>query len=212
MNLLRASAKGDLTAVKKFVADGANVNDADGLGRTPVIEAAWGGHAEVVKYLVEKGADSNAADNNGYTALMRAAEGGHLQVLSCLIHKGAQVNVRGKVRGATPLMLAAEQGHIKVLELLLSSGAKVNTVDQFEESACARAYHMNQMKAAQYIESKGGRGKPERSSLSHYSTRDKDGKPVKTLLPQWSAAAEDAGVEDGDNEPVAADSEDMNEE
>ena len=212
MNLIRASAKGDLTAVKKFVADGANVNDADGLGRTPVIEAAWGGHAEVVKYLAEKGANINAADNNGYTALMRAAEGGHLQVLTYLIHKGAQVNVRGKVRGATPLMLAAEQGHIKVLELLLSNGAKINAVDQFEESACARAYHMNQMKAAQYIESKGGRGKPERSSLSHYSTRDKDGKPVKTLLPQWSAAAEDAGVEDGDNEPVAADSEDMNEE
>lgn len=211
MNLLRASTKGDLTAVKKFVAEGANVNDADGLGRTPVIEAAWGGHADVVKYLVEKGANINAADNSGYTALMRAAEGGHLPVLTYLIHKGALVNARGKVRGTTPLMLAAEQGHIKVLELLLANGAKINAVDQFEETACARAYHMNQTKAAQYLESKGGRGKPERSSLSHYSTRDKDGRPVKTAMPQWSAAAEDAGVEEGENEP-AAESEEMNEE
>jgi uncharacterized protein len=211
MNLLRASAKGDLAAVKKFVADGADVNAADGLGRTAVIEAAWGGHGDVVKYLAEKGANINAADNAGYTPLMRAAEQGHLPVLTCLIHKGAQVNVRGKVRGTTPLMLAAEQGHIKVLELLLSHGAKINAVDQFEESACARAYHMNQPKAAQYLESKGGRGKTERSSLSHYSTRDKDGRPVKTLLPQWSAAAEDAGVDETENEP-ASDSEEVNEE
>jgi ankyrin repeat protein len=203
MNLLRASAKGDLAAVKKFVAEGADVNAADGLGRTPVIEASWGGHEDVVKYLTEKGANINAADNAGYTALMRAAEEGNLPVLNYLIHKGAQVNVRGKVRGTTPLMLAAEQGHIKVIELLIAKGAKINAVDQFEESACARAYHMNQTKTAQYLESKGGRGKPERSSLSHYSTRDKDGRPVKTALPQWSAAAEDAGVDDTENEPAA---------
>jgi ankyrin repeat protein len=211
MNLLRASAKGDLAAVKKFVAEGADVNAADGLGRAPLIEAAWGGHAEVVKYLAEKGTNINAADNAGYTALMRAAEEGHMPVLTYLLHKGALVNVRGKVRGTTPLMLAAERGHIKVLELLLSRGAKINAVDQFEETACARAYHMNQSKAAQYLESKGGRGKPERSSLSHYATRDKEGRPVKTALPQWSAAAEDAGVEEAENEP-ASNSEEMNEE
>jgi ankyrin repeat protein len=211
MNLLRASAKGDLAAVKKAVAEGVDVNAADGLGRTPLIEAAWGGHADVVKYLADKGANVNATDNAGYTPLMRAAEEGHMPVLTCLLHKGASVNVRGKVRGTTPLILAAEKGHLKVLELLLSRGAKINAVDQFEETACARAYHTNQMKAAQYLESKGGRGKPERSSLSHYSTRNKDGRPVKTALPQWSAAAEDAGINDSDNEP-ASNSDGMDEE
>lgn len=213
MNLLRASAKGDLAEVKRFVAEGANVNSADGIGRTPIIEAAWGGHADVVKYLVDKGADVNAADNAGYTALMRACEEGHVQIITYLIGKGAAVNVRGKVRGTTPLMLAAEQGHIKVLELLLSHGAKINAVDQFEESACACAYRMDQMKAAQYLESKGGRGKPERSSLSHYSSRDKEGKPIKTALPQWSAAAEDIDLEEAESEPAAAaDGEEIDEE
>jgi hypothetical protein len=211
MNLLRASAKGDLAAVKKFVAESANVNAADGLGRTPVIEAAWGGHAEVVKYLVEKGANVNIADNAGYTALMRACEEGHVPVITYLIAKGAAVNVRGSVRGTTPLMLAAEQGHIKVLELLIAHGAKINAVDRFEESACACAYRTNQLKAAQFLESKGGRGKPERSSLSHYSSRDKEGRPVKTVLPQWSAAAEDAAEEESEPEPVS-DGEDMDEE
>ncbi len=215
MNISRAGAKGDLSAVKKFVAEGANVNTADGSGRTPIIEAAWGGHADVVKYLAEKGADVNAADNAGYTALMRACEEGHLPVIHYLIGKGALVNARGKVRGTTPLMLAAEQGHIKVLELLLSHGAKINGADQFEETACARAYHMSQIKAAQYLESKGGRGKPERSSLSHYSSRDREGKSsTKAALPQWSAAASESGMgtEEEESEPAAPESEETVEE
>jgi ankyrin repeat protein len=212
MNLLRASARGDMAAVKKFVAEGADVNGADGIGRVPLIEAAWGGHADVVKYLVEKGAAVNAADNAGYTALMRACEEGHTPVVTYLLNKGASVKARGKVRGTTPLMLAAEQGHIKILELLIEHGAKINEVDQFEESACARAYRMNQMKAAQYLESKGGRGKTEKSSLSHYASRDKEGKPVKTLLPQWSAAAEESGVEETEAEPAAVEGEESDEE
>lgn len=212
MNIFRASAKGDLAAVKKFVAEGVNANTADSSGRTPLIEAAWGGHADVVKYLVDKGADVNAADNVGYTALMRACEEGHEPVIAYLIHKNASVNVRGKVRGTTPLMVAAEQGHIKVLELLLSHGATINAVDQFEETAGARAHRMNQAKAAQYLESKGGRGKSERSSLSHYSSRDRDGKSTKAALPQWSAAATESGVEEEEAEPAAPDSEEAAEE
>ena len=46
MNMLRACAKGDLALVKKMMAEGAAVNTADGSGRTPLIEASWGGHAD----------------------------------------------------------------------------------------------------------------------------------------------------------------------
>jgi ankyrin repeat protein len=204
MNLLRASAKGDLTAVKKFVSEGSDVKVGDAGGRTPLIEAAWGGHVEVVKYLVEKGADVNVMDNAGYTALMRACEEGHVPVATYLIGKGADVNVVGKVRGTTPLMLAAERGHLKILELLLAKGAKINTVNRYEESAVARAYHANQSKAAKFLESKGGRGKTERSALSHYSNRDKENKTIaKSMLPKWSAAFESESDQDND-EPAAA--------
>jgi ankyrin repeat protein len=215
MNLLRASSKGDLAAVKKLVADGSDVNAADTKGRTPLIEAAWAGHADVVKYLIEKGAKVDAADSAGYTALMRACEEGHGPVVTYLINKGADVNVRGKVRGTTSLMLAAEQGHIKILEALIAHGAKVNAVDQFEETALARAYYTEQTKSAEFLESKGGRGKPERSSLSHYSSRDRDGKPyTKAALPQWSAAAfeSDMAEETESPEEAAGGSEEMFEE
>ncbi len=194
MTLMRASAKGDLTSVKRLLKEGADVNAADTHGRTALLEASWAGHLDVVKLLIEKGADVNAADITGYSPLMRASEEGHSDIASALIKAGAETNARGKVRGTTPLMLAAENGHVKVIDLLLANGAKVNAVDQYEETALARAYRTNQTKAAELLESKGGRGKPERSSFSY---SDKDLKPyTKATLPQWSAAAVESNFED----------------
>ncbi|MBN1130128.1 MAG: ankyrin repeat domain-containing protein [Chitinispirillaceae bacterium] len=203
MNLLRASAKGDLAAVKKIIAEGGNVNMADGSGRTPLIEAAWSGRHDVVKHLVEKGAAVNTVDRVGYSALMRACEEGHVSVAAYLVGKGAQVNARGNVRGTTPLMLAAEKGHLKILELLIAKGAKVNIVDQHEETALTYAFHANQSKAVKFLESKGGRGKPERGSHAHYSSRDRENKTIaKSMLPKWSAAFESEADQDSD-EPAA---------
>jgi len=202
MNLLRACAKGDLVAAKKFSAEGADVNAADSSGRTPIIEAAWAGHLDVVKFLIEKDAAVDTADKAGYTALMRASEDGHLPVVTYLLGKGASANAKGSVKGTTALMLAAEQGHVKILEALVAHGAKINAVDQLEDTALSRAYHANQTKAATFLESKGGRGKPERSSLSHYASRDRGSKQsTKVALPQWSAAAYEAGMDEEDIEP-----------
>jgi uncharacterized protein len=193
MNLLRASSKGDLATVKKLVGEGANVNEADSSGRTPLIEAAWGGHLDVMKYLIDKKADVNAIDSAGFSALMRACEEGHVPIVSLLIKEGANVNAKGKVRGTTSLMLAAEKGHIKILEVLLANDAKVNDMDQHEETALARAFHSDQTKAVDFLESKGGRGKPERSS---YSRGDRESRSSKGSLPQWNAGSYDSASEE----------------
>lgn len=196
MNLSRASSKGDIATVKKLVNEGADVNATDSSGRTALIEAAWGGYNEVVSFLIEKGANVNACDNAGCTALMRAAEEGHEAVVKTLAKSGADVNLCGKVRGTTALMLASEQGHLKVIELLIENGAKINAIDQYEETALARAYRTNQTKAAEFLESKGGRGKPERNTFTY---KDKDIRPpAKTAIPQWSAAANEGGFDEDD--------------
>ncbi len=196
MNLSRASSKGDIATVKKLVNEGADINSTDSSGRTALIEAAWGGHNEVVSFLIEKGANVNASDAAGYTAVMRAAEDGHDAVVKTLVKNGADVNFCGKVRGTTALMLASEQGHLKVIEILVENGAKINALDQYEETAIARAYRTNQTKAAEYLESKGGRGKPERNTFTY---NDKDIRPsAKTAIPQWSAAANEGGFDEDD--------------
>lgn len=206
MTLMKACSKGDLAAVKKILAEGADINAVDSSGRTPLIEASWGGHADIVKFLIEKGADINATDKSGFTALCRAAEEGYAPIVSLLVQKGADVNVQGSVRGTTPLMLAAEKGHIKVLEVLVTSGAKVNMVDKYEETPLARAYRTNQTKAAEFLESKGGRGKPERNS---YTTSDRESRSSsKASLPQWTAG----GFEGSENEDMGMGGEDYDNE
>jgi len=88
-------------------------------------------------------------------------------------------------------MLAAEGGDQKLITLLLGAGARINDVDQYEETAVARAYKAGQEKTAQFLESKGGRGKTERSS--YYSHSDRDASTVMVeAVPQWSAASQDA--------------------
>lgn len=199
MSIIRASVKGDLAQVKKLVDEGADVNATDSSKRTALLEAAWGGHTDVVKYLVDCGASVNCVEVSGYTPLMRAAEEGHTAVVTLLLKKNADVNARGNVRGSTPLMLAAEKGEVKIVELLLDGGALINAVDQFEETALARAYRAEQMKVVAFLESKGATRKPERSFNHH----DKELRPItKATIPQWSAAADDAGF---DEEPVATD-------
>jgi ankyrin repeat protein len=189
MNLIRASSKGDLATVKALLESGTNVNQTDTNGRTALIEAAWSGHLEIVKFLITNKADINIVDVSGYTALMRASEEGHLDIVKLLVKNNADVNCRGKVRGSTALMLAAEQGHIKIIDQLLDHGAKINAIDLFEETALARAFKSNQKETVDHLESKGGRGKPERNT---YTYTDKENKPiVKAALPEWNAGTFD---------------------
>jgi len=196
MNLNRACSKGDLTLVKKILSEGANINAIDSSGRTALLEAAWSGHNDIVKFLIEKGADINTCDSTGYTPLMRASEEGNDSVVSTLIQKGADANAAGKVRGTTALMLAAEQGHIKCIEKLLDGGAKINAIDQYDETALARALRTNQLKAADALEAKGGRGKPERNTFN-YQHKEPARPLSKSGAPQWTAAPGD-GVFDDD--------------
>ena len=62
----------DLEMVKLLVAHGADVNQKNFRGATPLMGAAVGKDAAVVKYLIEKGADVKARDQDGNTALMAA--------------------------------------------------------------------------------------------------------------------------------------------
>jgi ankyrin repeat protein len=202
MNLISACSSGDLAKVKAAIGDGGaesgasgevsfDINGQDGSGRTALIEAAWGGGEDIVNFLLERGADPNIADKSGFTPLLRAVEGGHQSIAAALIGKGADVNHRGNVRGTTALMLAAEGGHEGLITLLLDGGARINDVDLYEETAVARAYKAGKDDTAQFLESKGGRGKTERSS--YYSHSDRDASTVTVeAVPQWSAASQDA--------------------
>ena len=93
-DLYRAVWTGDLEAVKKLVAEGADANEIDEEGNPLLHEAIWRGHADVVQALIEAGADVNAKDTDGNSLLHEAIWRGHIEVARVLVDAGADVNAK----------------------------------------------------------------------------------------------------------------------
>jgi len=135
--LVRASAKGDLAAVKADLAAHVDVNGKDASGDTPLIEAAFFCHPDAVKALIAAGADANERSGphkvkmlDGMTPLYAAAsapESGCPGAVKALIAAKADLNAPIP-NGATALGSAALQGEPDVARLLLDAGADPNAL------------------------------------------------------------------------------------
>ena len=118
--------------LKLLITVGADVNQADENGRTPLYRAASVGHTECVKLLLlaAPGIEVNKANNSGYTPLYWAALRGHTECVKLLLAApGIEVNKADK-EGKTPLYWAAFAGHAECVKLLLAApGIDVNKAD-----------------------------------------------------------------------------------
>ncbi len=83
-DLFAAIQLNDFDAVKRLIANGADVNASSKIGNTPLHWAAKYGHAAIVEYLVSHGADVNASNRFGYTPLHWAARSGHAAIIDIL--------------------------------------------------------------------------------------------------------------------------------
>src|SRR5205085_8180493 len=63
---------GDIASVNFLLDRGVDINTRDENGRTPLMEAIFGGQIETVRMLIDRGADINLADCDGWTPLMEA--------------------------------------------------------------------------------------------------------------------------------------------
>ena len=105
-SLHRAAEEGDIEAVKKHLAAGANKNVRAGkLRDTPLHRAAFWGYTEVVELLINNEVDVNAKDKYGCTPLHDAAEYSHLEIAEMLINRAPDMNALDN-NGDTPLDLA----------------------------------------------------------------------------------------------------------
>ena len=93
-DLLRAAWEGRIEDVQKLIADGVDVNAANGQGRTALMGASYFGNEYVVKMLLAAGADVNVKDKQGATALINGAFSGKEEVVRALIAGGADVNAK----------------------------------------------------------------------------------------------------------------------
>lgn len=115
----------DKETVQLLLDLGADVNQRNKNGKSPLDEAAFRGNVDVIKLLLEHGVDINARSEYGSTALHNAASRGEAEAAKLLIENGAKVDYKAR-NGDTPLCRAIRSGQLKVAEILLTNGADVH--------------------------------------------------------------------------------------
>ena len=155
--LLDATSRGDVAAVRSLLKEGADPNVAQGDGLTALHVAAQEGNLEIARLLLDAGANVEAKTRiGGYTPLHLASGSAHTAVVSALLGAGANIGAVTTTTGVTPLHLAAKamngEGAVRAM---LESGAPVNA----QESAAGQTALMF---AASY-----GRSAAVRELMSH---------------------------------------------
>ena len=116
--------------VETLIEHGAQVDERDAEGRTPLMVAAAFDSRAVADVLLARGADPLARDAvDGNTSLDFAAMAGHANFVSLLKAHGAPVDGRATRNGETPLHYAAFYGRRKVIGVLVESGADIDAAD-----------------------------------------------------------------------------------
>jgi ankyrin repeat protein len=111
--------------IKLLLANGADPNERDEKGNTPLHVAILVGNDEAADLLLAHGADINARNESSITALHYAVSGGRMEAVIELLTKGADVNARDN-HGDTPLHNAALRGYKEVVSVLLAHGANID--------------------------------------------------------------------------------------
>ena len=138
-SLNRAIYREHPEAIQKFLAAGANVNEANEDGGTPLIYAAQHGDLALIKILVERGATVNWVDHEGNSPLgyLASGEKSKNDAVAFLLTRGADINFANKT-GHTPLHLAVmrrrrpeeARPQTELVAMLLGAGADVNRQTQ----------------------------------------------------------------------------------
>jgi ankyrin repeat protein len=126
-----ALQNGQVKTVEFLLKNGANPNQPDSNGETPLMcvigqarnEVTVETKAQLLRILLEAGADPNLRSSNGFwTPLIQAVDFGQIDAAKILLSRGASVSETNS-EGSTPLHFAE---NAEVVKLLISAGADPN--------------------------------------------------------------------------------------
>ena len=127
--ILHAIAKGDANDVLNHLLLGADVNERNKQGWTPLHFATVRGKTECAEVLICKGAKLDLRTGTEKTPLHLAADRGFLEIVGLLVEGGAEIGAQDD-EGWSPLHYAAEKDHVDVAAFLIASGATVDLLSK----------------------------------------------------------------------------------
>jgi len=130
-----AAHRGDVAALKRLVATGADVNARDGHGRTPLHVAAFARHRGAIAVLADAKADLGLLENDRYDAVTIAAVADDEETLRLLLARGASAKLVTSRYDGTALIAAAHLGHDGVVRQLIAAGAPLDHVNNLHWTA-----------------------------------------------------------------------------
>jgi ankyrin repeat protein len=144
--------RNDIAAVKKLLRRGADIDEPDEVGNTPLMLATEGCQMEMIRLLIDEGADFSKKNRYGYNLLMQAAQKGdsHMEVAQLLLDKSADINEDS--HAVTALMLAACGGHNGMVRLLVDNGASLDKKNKLGFTALGYARNLRHPDTAQILE------------------------------------------------------------
>jgi len=138
----------DYLGVKKYLKNGADVNEKNETGESVIAQAL---HLrcsnELLDLLVEAGADIFDADNEGVSVFDVAITYNNPQMVKRIIDAGIDVNETRRNSGFTPLMAAVCYNRKEIVTMLLDHGADKTRRDRqgLTGADYARKTHRKQM-------------------------------------------------------------------
>lgn len=126
------AVENQIDAVQALVEIGADLNNVNSCGGTPLSEASRLGYAKLVQYLLSVGAKLQV-DGQSELVLHEAASSGNIDVVQALIGAGADVNACNDLSEAA-LHIAAGKDHAEVVRLLVEAGADASLRRIFDET------------------------------------------------------------------------------
>ena len=187
--LHQAAWRGQPDRVLQALGKGADPNEPDPVGYTPLSSAAAGDSLETVQVLLAHGADPNLPGAGGNTPLMTAVSFCRVELVRLLLEHGADPNAVG-FRGCTPLLRVqcaepedrayANTRIRETAEALVQAGADVRQAD---ERGRTPLLHFVGLEAPEVVRLLIDRG-------ADVNARDRDGK-TPLLAARFDAGGEE---------------------
>jgi len=158
---LQAVSNEHIECVQILIDKGADVNQGDKLGRTPLMDAAENGNKEIMKLLIQKKADINGLDKQQRTALsycldfVSKDDGKYFGIAYQLIFEyHCDATKKGRSTNRTFLHCAAARGDLETCTKLVAElHLNINEPDSMGYTAINYAKKAGHDAVAEYLQS-----------------------------------------------------------